>query len=89
MAVVGARLLTCSSPIAASPARTAAITQGTTAYFVTLQQLVDYLSEGTEPVSSKLRVFLRPKLLILDEVGYLAPEPGGDHLGLRAGLAAL
>lgn len=49
----------------------AAIAAGATAYFLTLQQLVDYLQEGTESASSKLRSLLRPKLLILDELGYL------------------
>ena len=47
------------------------ITKGFTAYFVTLQHFIDYLAEGPEPVGVKLRVFLRPKLLVLDEVGYL------------------
>ena len=49
----------------------AAIAQGANAYFVTLQQLLDYLREGSEPASSKLRSLLRPKLLIIDELGYL------------------
>jgi DNA replication protein DnaC len=48
-----------------------AIAQGYAAYFVTMQHLVDYLSEGTEPVAARMRVLLRPKLLIVDEVGYL------------------
>ena len=29
------------------------------------------LSDGPEPVSAKMSVFLRPKLLVIDEVGYL------------------
>jgi DNA replication protein DnaC len=48
-----------------------AIAKGLTAYFVTLQQLIDYLAEGTEPAASRMRVLLRPKVLIIDEVGYL------------------
>lgn len=48
-----------------------AITKGYTAYFVTLQHLIDYLSSGPEPVSAKMNTFLRPKLLVIDEVGYL------------------
>lgn len=48
-----------------------AIAKGYTAYFVTMQRLVDYLSAGTEPVSVRMRILLRPKLLIVDEVGYL------------------
>lgn len=49
----------------------AAITQGYTAYFVTMQHLIDYLAEGPEPASAKIRVLLRPKVLVVDEVGYL------------------
>ena len=48
-----------------------AIAKGYTAYFVTLQHLVDYLSEGSEPLATRMRTLLRPKLLIIDEVGYL------------------
>jgi DNA replication protein DnaC len=48
-----------------------AIAKGYTAYFVTLQHLVDYLSEGSEPLATRMRVLLRPKLLVMDEVGYL------------------
>jgi DNA replication protein DnaC len=51
-----------------------AITKGYTAYFVTLQHLIDYLSEGLqghESVSAKMTTFLRPRLLVIDEVGYL------------------
>lgn len=47
------------------------ITKGYSAYFVTMQHLIDYLSEGTEPVAARMRVLLRPKLLVIDEVGYL------------------
>lgn len=48
-----------------------AIAQGFTAYFVTMQQLVDYLADGPEPAGAKLRLLLRPKVLVIDEVGYL------------------
>lgn len=48
-----------------------AIDQGATVYFLTLQRFVDYLAEGPDTVGAKLRVLLRPKLLVLDEVGYL------------------
>jgi len=51
-----------------------AIAKGYSAYFVTMQRLVDYLSEGSEPVSTRMRIFLRPKLLVIDEVGYLPLE---------------
>jgi DNA replication protein DnaC len=48
-----------------------AISKGYTAYFLTMQRFVDYLAEGPEPAGVKLRVLLRPKVLVLDEVGYL------------------
>ena len=48
-----------------------AIAKGYTAYFLTLQRLVDYLSDGGEGVGTKMRILLRPKLLVIDEVGYL------------------
>jgi DNA replication protein DnaC len=49
------------------------IKRGHTAYFVTMQRLVDYLSdaEGPEPVKVRMGVLIRPKLLVIDEVGYL------------------
>jgi DNA replication protein DnaC len=49
----------------------ASIAQGYTASFVTVRQLLDYLADSTEAASTKMRVFLRPKLLVIDEVGYL------------------
>ena len=49
----------------------AAISQGFTAYFVTMQQLIDYLADGPESPSARIRLLLRPKLLVIDEVGYL------------------
>jgi DNA replication protein DnaC len=48
-----------------------AITKGYTSYFVTMQHLIDYLSEGTESSATRMRTLLRPKLLVIDEVGYL------------------
>jgi DNA replication protein DnaC len=47
------------------------IAKGHTVYFVTMQRLVDYLAEGQEPAAARMRVLLRPKLLVVDEVGYL------------------
>jgi len=47
------------------------IAKGYSAYFVTMQYLIDYLSEGSEPATARMRVLLRPKLLVIDEVGYL------------------
>jgi DNA replication protein DnaC len=48
-----------------------AIGRGYSAYFSTMHRLVEYLGEGSEPVSVRMRVFTRPKLLVIDEVGYL------------------
>lgn len=48
-----------------------AIAKGYTAYLVTMQRLVEYLSEGTEPLTKRMGVLLRPKLLVIDEIGYL------------------
>jgi DNA replication protein DnaC len=47
------------------------IAKGYSAYFVTMQHVIDYLSEGSEPPAARMRVLLRPKLLVIDEVGYL------------------
>ncbi len=49
------------------------IKRGYTAYFVTMQRLIDYLSEAdaAEPLRVRMGVLLRPKLLVIDEVGYL------------------
>jgi DNA replication protein DnaC len=47
------------------------ISKGYSVYFVTMQYLIDYLSEGSEPTTARMRVLLRPKLLVVDEVGYL------------------
>ncbi|MBI2761372.1 MAG: ATP-binding protein [Chloroflexi bacterium] len=49
----------------------AAIHHGAEAYFITLPQLVDYLSSGTATATAKLKVLLRPKVLVIDELGYL------------------
>jgi DNA replication protein len=50
-----------------------AIKRGYTAYFVTMQHLIDYLSEaeGAEPLKVRMGVLIRPKLLVIDEMGYL------------------
>jgi len=57
------------TPSAVALAREA-IAPGYTAYLVTLQHLLDYLAEGAEPAAAKRRVLVRPKLLVIDEVGY-------------------
>jgi DNA replication protein DnaC len=47
------------------------IARGYSAYFITMQHLVAYLAEGNDPVGPKMAMLLRPKLLVVDEVGYL------------------
>jgi DNA replication protein DnaC len=54
-----------------------AIAQGYSAYFITLQHLLDYLTEGPDTAAAKMRILLRPKLLIIDEVGYLPLDQAG------------
>lgn len=49
----------------------AAIHHGIDAYFITLPQLVDYLSSGPATATAKLKLLVRPKLLVIDELGYL------------------
>jgi DNA replication protein DnaC len=49
----------------------AAIQHGYDASFITLPQLVDYLAAGGDPAPAKLKMLLRPRLLIIDELGYL------------------
>lgn len=49
----------------------AAIAQGYSASFVTVRQLLDALADPTEAASAKMRLYLRPKVLVIDEVGYL------------------
>lgn len=49
----------------------AAIHHGYEAYFITLPQLVDYLNSGATTATAKLKMLLRPKVLVIDELGYL------------------
>ena len=58
------------TPIAVALAAEA-IAKGYNVYFVTLPSLVSYLSEGKDEAVNRMRLLLRPKLLIIDEVGYL------------------
>ena len=36
-----------------------------------LQQMADYLLEGSDALGKRMTIFIRPKLLVIDEVGYL------------------
>ncbi|TCP52561.1 DNA replication protein DnaC [Tumebacillus sp. BK434] len=50
-----------------------AITHGLSVYFVTLSHLIEDLRKAHEEnrLDKRLRVYTRPKLLLIDEVGYL------------------
>ena len=59
-----------------------AISQGLSAYFVTVTDLVNDMrraySEGR--LDTRMRKYLRPKLLLIDEAGYLPLDPVGANL---------
>lgn len=50
-----------------------AISQGISVYFVSLSQLIEDLRKAymENRLDKRLRIFIRPKLLIIDEIGYL------------------
>ncbi len=50
-----------------------AIAQGLNVYFVSLAQLISILRKPYEenPLDKRMRVYLRPRILIVDKVGYL------------------
>jgi DNA replication protein DnaC len=52
----------------------AAILQGSSVYFITMQDLVAQLTRAREEhkLKEKMALLAKPKLLILDEIGYLA-----------------
>lgn len=49
-----------------------AISQGLSAYFVTVNQLIEDLRKANEEnrLTKRLSVYLRPKILMIDEIGY-------------------
>jgi DNA replication protein DnaC len=59
-----------------------AIGQGLPVYFVSLAQLVGDLRKAYEEnrLDKRMRVYLRPRLLIVDEVGYLPLDPLAANL---------
>ena len=59
-----------------------AIGQGLPVYFVSLAQLVGDLRKAYEVnrLDKRMRVYLRPRLLIVDEVGYLPLDPLAANL---------
>ncbi|WP_338462848.1 IS21-like element helper ATPase IstB [Brevibacillus borstelensis] len=59
-----------------------AIGQGLPVYFVSLAQLVGDLRKAYEEnhLDKRMRVYLRPRILIVDEVGYLPLDPLAANL---------
>ncbi|MCI3919435.1 IS21-like element helper ATPase IstB [Paenibacillus sp. TRM 82003] len=59
-----------------------AIGQGLPVYFVSLAQLVSNLRKAYEEnrLDKRMRVYLRPRILIVDEVGYLPLDPLAANL---------
>lgn len=59
-----------------------AISHGYSAYFVTVTKLVEDLrrAHADNRLDSRMRKYLRPKLLLVDEVGYLPLDPTGANL---------
>ena len=59
-----------------------AIGQGLPVYFVSLTQLINDLRKAYEEnrLDKRMRIYLRPRLLIVDEVGYLPLDPLAANL---------
>lgn len=59
-----------------------AIRQGLSVYFVSLTQMMNDLRKAYEEnrLERRMRVYLRPKLLIVDEVGYMPLDPVAANL---------
>ncbi|EJY56474.1 IstB domain-containing protein ATP-binding protein [Alicyclobacillus hesperidum URH17-3-68] len=59
-----------------------AISQGLSTYFVTVTNLVNDLRRAYTDgrLDTRMRKYLRPKLLLIDEVGYLPLDPIGANL---------
>lgn len=59
-----------------------AIRQGISVYFVSMTQMMSDLRKAYEEnrLERRMRVYLRPKLLIVDEVGYMPLDPVAANL---------
>jgi DNA replication protein DnaC len=59
-----------------------AISQGLSVYFVTLAHLIEDLRKSHEEnrLDKRLRVYTRPRILLIDEVGYLPMDRVAAHL---------
>lgn len=58
-----------------------AISKGLKTYFITLNDLVSQLrhAEQQDKLEKKIRVFIKPSVLIIDEIGYLDLDPKSAH----------
>ncbi|MCS3916059.1 DNA replication protein DnaC [Caldanaerobacter subterraneus subsp. tengcongensis MB4] len=59
-----------------------ALSQGIPVYFITLSKLIEDLKKGYEEnrLDRKMRNYIRPRLLVVDEVGYLPLDNLGANL---------
>lgn len=58
-----------------------AVSKGLKTYFVSLNDMVSQLrkAEQEEKLEKKIRSFIKPSVLIIDEIGYLTLEPQSAH----------
>ena len=61
---------------------TRALEEGYTAYFTTLDRLVSDLSKAARDgnLERRFRTYLKPRVLVLDEMGYLPLKPDGANI---------
>jgi DNA replication protein DnaC len=58
-----------------------AVSKGLKTYFITLSELVTQLrkAEQEEKLERKIKAFVKPSVLIIDEIGYLNLDPNSAH----------
>ncbi|MFS0639246.1 IS21-like element helper ATPase IstB [Mesobacillus foraminis] len=58
-----------------------AVSKGLKTYFITLSDLVSQLrkAEQQDKLEKKIRTFIKPSVLIIDEIGYLNLDPQSTH----------
>lgn len=59
-----------------------ALSQGISVYFTSLTRLIEDLKKAHEEcrLEKRMRIYTRPKLLVIDEVGYLPSDAYGSNL---------
>jgi len=59
-----------------------ALLKGISVYFTTAQDLVNELKKGLEEgrLQKRMRRYIQPKLLLIDEMGYLSMDKTGSTL---------